>query len=416
MPLDGSPRRRSRRRRQKALSSEAEPDLLERVGAMPWLAAPFRPFYLLGVGYAIALMALAGFGFAGVAPGAFPMAWHGHEMIFGFALAIIAGTVLSALPSWAGTAETRGRTLALLAASWLLGRAACFFAPGLPWGWVAAFDVALPLALIAHLTPRLMRLPQRRWRLPLAVFALLAVTNLAWHAAFAAGDAALAARALRAALWVVVAMYTLAGGLFTPVFTANVLTERGRGAPHPASLPLEVAALLAVVALALADVMGVQPALAPLALAAFVLQAWRVARWRGWRAADDALVGAMHLGFLWLLAALMLKALVHLGVDWPEASWVHAFTAGALGSMMLGLMTRVVLRHTGRALIAPPVLPLLLLSVNVAAMLRVAAPALGTWAWPAASLLWALAFGTWLVPHARMMWRASLPHLPRTGP
>ena len=375
----------------------------------PWLAAPFRPFFALGMGHAMLLMVLTGLALAGVAPAAFPIAWHGHEMVFGFALAIIAGTALTALPSWAGIAETRGATLALLAGAWLLGRVACYFGSSWPWAWVAACDVALPLLLIAHLTVPLLRLPQRRWRLPLVVFGLLALANAAWHVAAAAGDTAAAARALRAAVWLVVVMYTLAGGLFTPVFTANLLAGRGRGTPRPLLPALEVAALLALVALALADVGGVQRACAPLALAALALQAWRVARWRGWLAADDALVGAMHVGFLWLLAALLFKALAHLGAPWPEALWVHAFTVGALGSMLLGLMTRVVLRHTGREPAAPAVLPWLLVLVNAAAVLRVAAPALGSWALPAASALWTLAFAGWLWQHARMMGGASLP-------
>ena len=379
------------------------------VRTTPWLAAPFRPFFALGLGHAMLLMVLTGLALAGVAPAAFPIAWHGHEMVFGFALAIIAGTALTALPSWAGIAETRGATLALLAGAWLIGRVACYFGSTWPWAWVAACDVALPLLLIAHLTVPLLRLPQRRWRLPLVVFGLLALANAAWHVAAAAGDTAAAARALRAAVWLVVVMYTLAGGLFTPVFTANLLAGRGRGAPRPLLPALEVAALLALVALALADVGGVQRACAPLALAALALQAWRVARWRGWLAADDALVGAMHVGFLWLLAALLLKALAHLGAPWPEALWVHAFTVGALGSMLLGLMTRVVLRHTGREPAAPAVLPWLLVLVNAAAVLRVAAPALGSWALPAASALWTLAFAGWLWQHARMMGGASLP-------
>jgi uncharacterized protein involved in response to NO len=134
-----------------------------------------------------------------------------------------------------------------------------------------------------------------------------------------------------------------------------------------------------------------------------------VARWRGWLVARDPLVGAMHLGFVWLLAALLLKALVHLGAAWPEALWVHAFTAGALGSMMLALMTRVVLRHTGRALVAPRSLPWLLLLANAGALLRLAAPAFGPWAWAAAAWFWALAFAAWLAPKAPMLWRASLP-------
>ena len=379
------------------------------VRATPWLAAPFRPFYALGVGYAGLLMVLTGLGLAGVAPAAFAIAWHGHEMIFGFAFAIIAGTALTALPSWAGIAETRGAMLALLAGAWLVGRVACVFGSTWPWAWVAACDVALPLLLMAHLGAPLLRLPQRRWRLPLVVFGLLALANAAWHTAAAAGDIAAAARARRAGVGGVVVMNRGAGGLGGGGPPPTAGGGGGGGAP-PATLPaLEVAALLAMVALALADVGGLQRACAPLALAALALQGWRVARWRGWLAADDALVGAMHVGFLWLLAALLLKALAHLGAPWPESLWVHAFTAGALGSMLLGLMTRVVLRHTGREAAAPAALPWLLALVNAAAVLRVAAPALGPWALPAASALWTLAFAGWLWPHARMMGGASLP-------
>lgn len=386
-----------------------------RVPALPWLAAGFRPFYTLAVGYAVLLMGLIGIDFLLLAPPVFPRDWHGHEMIFGFALALIAGTVLTALPSWAGIPETQGGRLALLALCWLLGRVACFFAPQLPWPLVAACDLLLPLALVAHLAPRLLRLAQRRWCAPLAVFALLALANLAWHAASAAGDTQAAATALRAAVWAVLVMYTLAGGLVTPVFTANVLAARGRGAPRPSRQALEIAALLAIAAAAIADLGGVggaggyRPAAAALAWLAFALQLWRVLRWRGWRAADDLLVAAMHLGFVWLLLALALHALAQSGAAWAQGLWVHAFTVGALGSMLLTLMTRVALRHTGRPLAAPAALPGLLAAVHAAAVLRLAAPALDHWAWPAASLLWALAFAVWLAQHLAIMLRASLP-------
>ncbi|HEX6019673.1 MAG TPA: NnrS family protein, partial [Burkholderiaceae bacterium] len=105
-----------------------------RARAAPWLAAPFRPFYALGVAYAVVLMALVGVDFVRAVPLAASGLWHGHEMIFGFAFALIAGTVLTALPSWAGIDETRGAPLALLVLAWVIGRAACVFASTLPWG------------------------------------------------------------------------------------------------------------------------------------------------------------------------------------------------------------------------------------------------------------------------------------------
>lgn len=382
--------------------------------ATPLFAAPFRPFYGLGAAYGALLTALAGFGFAGLAPGAFPMAWHGHEMVFGFAMAIIAGTLLTALPTWAGSEETSGARLALLAACWIAGRIACALAPALPWTLVAACDLALPVALLLHLLPQLLRLRQRRWLGLAVVLSALAAANLAWHAAAAIGDANAAARALRAALWVVLVLYTLAGGLFTPVFTANVLAARGRGAPRPTWWPLEGAALLLTVAAAAADVSsigapGESPLGGALGVAAATAQAWRVLRWRGWHARGDALVAAMHLGFAWLVIALFVEGAAHLGVQGPLASWVHAFTAGALGSMMLGLMTRVVLRHTGRDPVAPRGLPLALIAIAAATALRMAAPSIGPVAWTASALLWAAAMGWWWLRHAPLMLRESLP-------
>lgn len=387
----------------------------ERLAAAPVLAAAFRPFFLLGVAYAIVLIALAGAGYAGLAPELFPMRWHAHEMIHGFAVAIIVGVVLSALPSWAGTDETEGARLALLALAWLLGRLACLLAPWLPWGWVAAADLVLPLALLLHLGGPLLRLAQRRWRAVLVVFTLFALANLGWHRALAVGDAELIARTTRAALWVVVLMYALAGGLFTPVFTGNVLAQRALAPPRPPSLALEWSSALAVAALGVADVSGAAGWLPALSVAALALQGWRWARWRGWHALHDPLVAGMHLGFGWLLLALLLKALDHLGMHWPEAIWVHAFTIGALGSMMLALMTRVVLRHTGRPLVAPRRLPWLLALISLAALLRMLAPLLGVAALAAAALLWALAFGGWLALYAPLMWRASLPRRPAPG-
>ncbi|MBL8289811.1 MAG: NnrS family protein [Rubrivivax sp.] len=381
----------------------------------PWLAAPFRPFYLLGAGYAVLLMAVAGLGFAGVPPRAiFPLAWHGHEMVFGFAMAIVAGTLLTALPTWAGTAPMHGARLALLAGLWLLGRAGGVVSsvqPAVPWFAVAAADAALPLAMMVLLAPQLARLPQRRWRMVLVVLAAFAAANVGWHAAFAAGDSAGASRALRAALWVMVMLYTLAGGLFTPVFTANVLAERGLPALAPRRWPLEAATVLLTLAAALADLAlaAPRPPAGALAMAAAIAQAWRLARWRGWQTRTDPLVWAMHAGFAWLVVALVFAGATHFGWIEARASWQHAFTAGALGSMMLGLMTRVALRHTGRAAAAPRWLPLALLAVSAATVLRLGAPWLGTAAWTAAALLWALAMAAWWLRFAGPLLRPSLP-------
>jgi uncharacterized protein involved in response to NO len=407
----------------------------------PCLASPFRVFYLLGAGFAVLWMAATACSFAVGSP--WPAAHHhAHEMIFGFALAIVVGTALTALPSWAGMAEIEPGPLALLAAAWLAGRLACAAGDALPPRWTGAIDLALPVLLIALLVPLLMRLPQRRWLVLPVLLSGLGVANLLWHMAQARGDAAGAAQAVRFALWPIVVMFSLAGGLLTPVFTANVLRAAGLEPPAPTRPALEVAALAALVALAACDLAAAAagPTTAA-ATAAFVLQTWRVLRWRGWRIAwgfawgrnrwpaaraglsaregdggevSDLLVLAMHLGFVWLLVALALRAAVAAGAPLPESSWVHAFTVGALGAMMLGLMTRVALRHTGRSAVAPRGFGWGLALASIAAALRVGAPWLGPWAHAAAAAAWALVFAAWLARHGVDLATPSLPRAAHT--
>jgi uncharacterized protein involved in response to NO len=320
--------------------------------------------------------------------------------------------VLTALPSWAGTPELHGRRLAALAAAWLAGRAACAASPWLPWPLVAAADALLFTLAAVFVAPALLRVQDRRYLLLVPILAWLVAANLAWHAAFAAGDAAGAARALRAALWALVVLYALKGGVLTPVFTGNALAAAGRGGQPGWRMPLEAASLALLLALAVADVMRAPPAItAPIALAALAAQGWRVARWRGWRVAGEPLVASMNLGFAWLLAALALKAAAALGAPLPEPSWVHAFTIGALGTMMLGLMTRVALRHTGRPLAATAVLRIGLVVVSLAAALRIAqgVHGLGQWALVVSMLMWAACFAAWLVRHGRTLVEPSVP-------
>lgn len=388
-----------------------------------WVSA-FRPFYLLATVYLVWVILTGAAAWSGVVrsgPGALPVPggmalWHGHEMLFGFAMAVVTGTVLTALPSWAGTPEVRGRQLAMLAGLWIAGRLGFhvvgLWGPGIGTLVAAILDTALPLALLVLLTPQLTRCADRRYALLLPVLAVLAMANLVFHAAVAGNDTAGAATALRAALWALIVLYSLKGGVLTPTFTGNALVAAGRGAAPAFQPALELAALLTLVALAAADTGGAPPpVIALLGWAACITQTWRVARWRGWRVLDEPLVTAMNLGFVWLLAALALRSAAAMGAPLPEAAWMHAFTMGALGTMMLGLMTRVALRHTGRPLAAPRALGVWLALVSAATLARIFAGThhLGAGAIGFAALAWVGCFVAWLACHAHMLLAPSLP-------
>ncbi|MCO5122294.1 MAG: NnrS family protein [Rhizobacter sp.] len=386
----------------------------------PLWSSGYRPFYLLGAAYAPLLVAGVVGAFAGVvdlsAVGSAPPLWHGHEMVFGFAVAIIFGTLLTALPSWAGTPEVQGARLMLLAALWLLGRAAFWAEPWLPRGVTAAADMLLMPALFAILAPQVWRVANRWYLLLPLILAALTLANGVYHAGILAGDAALARAGLHAGVYALVVLYVLKGGVLTPVFTGNALRARGRGDQAAFLLPLEVLAVAAIVLLAALDLGGAPRLWVGLAaLACAVLHAMRIARWRGWRVGSEALLWAMHLSFAWLVIAFALKAVAALTGAVPENAWLHAFTVGALGLMMLGLMTRVVLRHTGRPVHAPRAMQWAYAAMFAAAALRLAVGVhgLGDDAMALAALLWAAPFVVYLALYAAML---VAPSLPRSGP
>ena len=383
---------------------------------LPFLSSAFRPFYFFGALYALLLAAAWGGAYLGI--GEVPSVgtplrlWHGHEMLFGFAAAIITGIVLTALPSWAGTAEIRGKRLLLLVLLWLAGRLAFWAAPWLPPLWPAAADLLLFPALLLLLAPQLARAANRLYLLLLPILLALAIANAVYHFGIHAANTVVAGLGLRAAIYAIIVLYVLKGGVLTPIFTGNALRETGRGAQAPFNVELEMLAVAVVLLLAALDLAGAPAAWSGLAaLACALVHGLRVARWQGWRVSDVPLVFVMHAGFAWLVFAFVLKAAADLAGLVPEAAWLHAFTVGGLGLMMLGLMTRVSLRHTGRPLVVPGRMRAACVLMFVAALLRLAATVhgLGDWAVALAAALWAAPFALYLLQFGAVLLRPSLP-------
>lgn len=381
----------------------------------PLWASAFRPFYFLGALYAPLLVAVwlgAFLGLWNLPSGQLLKLQHGHEFIFGFSAAIITGIVLTALPSWAATEEIVGRRLVLLVSLWLCGRIAFWASPWLPALLPAAIDCLLFPAVFLMLAPQLLRAANRLYLLLLPILAALFAANLIFYLGLHTANDAEAWLALRLAIYAIIVLYVLKGGVLTPIFTGNVLRERGRGELPPCNMNLEIAAVGALLLLAVLDLAAAPaPWTGGAALACALLHGWRTARWQGWRVADVPLVLVMHLGFAWLVLAFALKAAAELTGAVPEAAWLHAFTVGSLGLMMLGLMTRVSLRHTGRPLQMPTAMMAACAAMFLAAVLRVAAGvgAQHTALIGLSTLLWAGAFVIYLGCYARILLAPSLP-------
>ncbi|GAB3760624.1 NnrS family protein [Ramlibacter monticola] len=379
-------------------------------GASVW-GSGFRPFYLLGTLYAPLVLVGAAAALGGLvtlpATSGTPASWHGHEMIFGFAAALIVGTLLTALPSWAGTPEVRGGPLALLAGLWLAGRLAMWAGPWLPKAVCTAADLALVPALLALLGPAVWRARNRFFRWLVPILLAFAAANAVHHAGLLLHDPALSRLGLEAGVYTVVILFALMGGVLTPIFTGNATG----GALPGMDLRLEILAAGSIALLAALDLCGAPPAWVGLAaLGCAVVHAVRTARWRGWLVARQPLLSVMHLSFVWLVLAFVLRAVAGLTGLVSPAAWLHVFTVGSLGMMMLGLMTRVALRHTGRPLVVPVPMRFAYAAMFAAVPVRLAAEihALPV-AFLVAALLWVGAFAVFLLLFARALLAPSLP-------
>jgi len=368
-------------------------------GGVTLLSQGFRPFFLLAglwAPFALAVFVVS-FSAGATMPSAFPaIAWHYHEMLFGYVAAALAGFALTAIPNWTGRLPLHGTPLLVLVVLWLAGRIAIALSAVIGAPLAALIDLLFLAALAGAIGREIGA--GRNWRnLPLVVaVALFWLTNALIHGE-ALGLFDTGGRALRLAIAVVIALITLIGGRIIPSFSRNWLVRR-----DPERLPQPFGRYdrmtLAVSAIALA-----WWALAPqgllggiLAAAAGVLNLVRLARWRGLATRAEALLWVLHLAYLWIPVGFALLALAALWPAVPENAAIHALTAGAIATMTLAVMSRATLGHTDQPLHAGPGLTAAYLLVTAAALLRLTA---ALWSAQFEPLVWAAA-AAWIAAYA----------------
>lgn len=371
----------------------------------------FRPFFLLCGLYAVLALAVWLTVLTGLLPYAGPwdpLRWHMHEMLFGFAGAAIGGFMLTAVPNWTGERGYSGRPLLLVFAVFLAGRLALNPAAPLPPLAAALADLAFVPALMLTVLPSLLRSGNRRNYPFLAMLGLLFTGNLLCHldGLWPALDSWQAG--IRLTIDIILIMVVMVGGRIVPSFTSSSLRRLGRAveiAPRPR---LERAAMLALVLMLAAD-QALPDSLVAGALAAVAagLTLARLAGWYGWRTRGQPILAILHLGYLWVPVGLALKALSLLAAIPFAAAWVHALTLGAFGTMILAVMSRAALGHTGRDIVAAPATVLAYGLVTLAALARVFLTGLGDWAYQPALMLagfgWLAAFTLFTLVYAPIL-------------
>jgi len=335
-------------------------------------AAGFRPFFASCALYAIVLMTawIGVFMFGWSMAGSQPNNWHAHEMIHGVVAAAIAGFLLTAVPKWTGTPPVHGGALVLLWLLWVAGRIGfwiCDTGTATPTGRIAeGIDLLFLPALAFAVGLPILKTGNRRNLLVVIVLAALFASNLMQ------GSAPLAQKANILALDLVMLLMVIIGGRIGPTFTRNWLVRRGLDAEAvQVHRWLDITALGLVILLALATLFGTPPQLVgTIALAAGLANLARLLEWQGWRAWRDPLVWVLHLGYAWIVVALLLRGIAGHSLALPWNAWIHALGVGAMGTMILGVMARATLGHTGHELSLPTGGWLMFALISISAIAR----------------------------------------------
>jgi len=335
----------------------------------------FRPFFLLGAIWAAVSVPLWILTYA-LGPDTLPvragLAFHVHELVFGYGSAIVAGFLLTAIPNWTGRLPVCGAPLILLVVIWLAGRIMMLLQPGPAWlpaivepAFLVLFALVVWREVIAGKNTRNLKVA--------AAVTVMALANVAFHwASLNAGG--LPQTAIRTGLAVLVFLILLIGGRITPSFTRNWLARQGGPLPEPAGRFDSVALAVSLLSLAAWSALGPSPMSGGALLVAGILNGVRLSRWRGERTLAEPLVLILHVGYAWAALALVLMGLNGLLPSHvPSVAGLHAAGVGAVGVMTLAVMTRSSLGHTGRALTAGSGTCLIYVLINLAAGTRVAA-------------------------------------------
>jgi uncharacterized protein involved in response to NO len=366
----------------------------------------FRPFFLLGALAAVILMVLWLAVLEGrIAPPAIdPVTWHAHEMVYGFAVAFVAGFILTASQNWTGLRGVHGRPLQVLTALWLLGRIAMWTYP--QPRWIAALIDLAPLPLLAWLLrPYLGQPAQRRNRVLFFYLALLFAGNVIVHADLLGGWPGAARDGLWIGVYGVVFILVLIGGRVIPSFARNAVP----GAPIRVRPWVEWLSHGSVAALALTVFLPPQHWLPrAAALAAAVIHGVRWAGWFAWPVLRRPILAILFVGYAWLAVGFALLGILP-GIGQPPAVALHAFTVGGIGVVVYGMITRIALGHTGRPIGAGPLVLMGYGAMNLAALVRVAGPLLGGAIYSQslilAGALWTLAFLLLLIHYTPILLR-----------
>ena len=380
----------------------------------PLLRLGFRPFFLSGAlfsVFAVTLWLLIYKGAISLSPLGGGYWWHIHEMIFGFGGAIIAGFLLTAVQNWTGVRGAQGNTLLALLLLWLAGRTVLLVPDLLGTTLTSIIDLAFLPTVAFVLAKPIIAIKQYRNLFFVPLLALFTVANLEMHLAIAYPETFNSVYSGYAGVMLVTFLMSVMAGRVAPMFTAN-----GTKTPKATPLPwLDKAAngslAIAMFSLLLQPLVGFSAVFfGVLLIIASIFQTMRWLRWRPWITLNVPLLWSLHGAMKFICFGLFVLGLSYLIPEVPSNHVWHLLTIGGIGGLILAMISRVSLGHTGRPLTAPKSMNLAFILISLAALVRT----FGPWGLPVKTLLfidisgglWIGAFVIFIVGYAPMLMKA----------
>ncbi|WP_299198671.1 NnrS family protein [uncultured Amphritea sp.] len=329
--------------------------------------------------------------------------WHGHEMLFGYAVAVITGFLLTAVRNWTSIQTPYGAKLAALFLLWLAARLLPVFSEyimPLPAPLIAITDLLfLPLVALSIALP-IIRSGNYRNLIFTVILLAMTLANLLIHLQLLGITESTLARGLQLEVGLIVVVMVMMGGRVIPFFTERALAFDAKRYSwiEKSIIPLAFGWLVA-------DLLQFSLIATILAAVNATLNLIRLAGWFKLRMIRNPLIWILHVAYLFIVLGFALKALNGLTSFSPYIA-THAFAAGAIGSMTLGMMARVALGHTARPLKLAKITVVAFVLMIVAGVIRVflpMIPELYTMAIHLSGGLWILAWLLFLIPYTPIL-------------
>jgi uncharacterized protein involved in response to NO len=311
----------------------------------------FRPFFLLASIYSLFSLAYFILLFSGATdylPSYFdPISWHQHEMIFGFVFPIIVGFLLTAVRNWTSQETAKHFALFLIVALWIFGRIAVFFSNILPQWLVVLVDSSFSIAAIFGIAPALIKSKNKKNFFFVAILLLFGFLNLATHLSFT-GNINSEKNFMLIAIDAIMLIIAIVGGRVIPFFTERALMIE----PVKRIKYIEISSILSIVLLIICDlIVDNKIIISCLLITAALTNGIRMILWYKKQIWQHPLLWILYVGYSLAVIGFATKAfIVFYDLEQFRSLSNHILTLGAISTIILGMMSRVSLGHTGREL------------------------------------------------------------------